>query len=44
VGETDQLDPLIDESGFKDTICVICDEMLENLRHEDVGCEACGSC
>jgi hypothetical protein len=23
-GETDQLDPLTDKSGFKDAICVVC--------------------
>ena len=24
VGETDQLDPFTDNSGFKDAICVVC--------------------
>jgi hypothetical protein len=44
MGDTDQLDSVIDESGFMDTICVVYDETLEYLRHQYVGCEACGSC
>jgi hypothetical protein len=30
--KTDQLDPIIDESGFKDTICVVCVRNVRTLK------------